>query len=155
MTRRRLQNGKKMENILKAAGPTGATIKKADEWDLSVYILAPEDVLDWDEEDNLSFWVEMCASKDFHGDLLMDPLMRICLKKDQKGQIIQAIPKFYQSDNLVLGRMEINEKGEIFINRELVETNPEELDERLENWLHSIDLIGYLREPNEIIFHKA
>lgn len=139
------QNGKKMAKILKLVGPTGAIIKKAHEWDLSVYITGQD-------EDNI--WVEMAASTHLYGDLFLDPLMQICLKKNQKGQITQAIPTFYQSDNLFLGRMEIREKGEIFINGELMETDPRELDKRLESWLTSIDLIGYLTNPHEICFHE-
>lgn len=140
------QNGKKMAKILKTVGPAGATIKKSGEWDLSVYIT---------DQDEKEIQVEMAASKDLYGDLFLDPFMRICLKKNQKGQITQAIPTFYQSDNLFLGRMEIREKGEIFINGELTETDPRALDEKLESWLTSIDLIGYLTKPDEINFHET
>ena len=53
-----------------------------------------------------------------------------------------------------MGRTDINEKGEIFLNLKLMETKPGELDRRLESWLHSIDGIGYLTEPDKIIFHE-
>ena len=46
------------------------------------------------------------------------------------------------------------ENGEIFLNLKLMETKPGELDRRLENWLHSIDGIDYLTEPDKIIFHE-
>ena len=145
MERIRRANGKKMEEILKVVGPTGATIKKEGQWDFAVYI---------EEEDEESIWIEMCEKEDYGGDLVMDPFMRICLEKDKDGQINQAIPKAYQSDSLVMGRTDINEKGEIFLNLKLMETKPGELDRRLESWLHSIDGIGYLTEPDKIIFHE-
>lgn len=140
------RNGKNMAKILKTVGPAGATIKKSGEWDLSVYIT---------DEDEDEIQVEMAASKELYGDLFLDPFMRICLKKNQRGQITRAIPTFYQSDNLYLGRMEIREKGEIFINGKLTETDPRALDERLESWLTSIDLIGYLTKPDMICYHEA
>ena len=145
MERIRRANGKKMEEILKVVGPTGATIKKEGQWDFAVYI---------EEEDEESIWIEMCEKEDYGGDLVMDPFMRICLEKDKDGQITQAIPKAYQSDSLFMGRTDINEKGEIFLNLNLIETKPGELDRRLESWLHSIDGIGYLTEPDKIIFHE-
>ena len=145
MERIRRANGKKMEEILKVVGPTGATIKKEGQWDFAVYI---------EEEDEESIWIEMCEKEDYGGDLVMDPFMRICLEKDKDGQITQAIPKAYQSDSLFMGRTDINEKGEIFLNLKLIETNPGELDRRLESWLHSIEGIGYLTEPDKIIFHE-
>lgn len=144
MTNIKAQNGKKMAKILKIVGPAGATIKKADEWDLSVYIT---------DQDEDHIQVEMAASKELYGDLFLDPLMFICLKKNCKGQITRAIPTFYQSDNLFLGRMEIRESGAVYINGKLTETDPGALDEKLESWLHSIDLIGYLTKPDEICFH--
>ena len=49
-----------------------------------------------------------------------------------------------------MGRTDINEKGEIFLNRKLIETKPGELDRRLESWLHTIEWIGYLTEPDKI-----
>ena len=138
------QNAKKMAKILETVGPTGAVIKKSGEWDLSVYV---------NDQDEDSIQVEMAASKELYGDLFLDPLMFISLEKNRKGQIIRAIPTFYQSDNLFLGRMEIRENGAIYINGKLTETDPKALDEKLESWLTSIDLIGYLREPDEICFH--
>ncbi len=145
MERIRIENGKKMEKILKAVGPGGATIKMKGEWDFVVYIT---------EEDEESAWIEMCEMKDSGGDLILDPFMEICLKKDKDGHIAQAIPKRYQSDSLVMGRTDINEKGEIFLNLELIDTEPGELDRRLESWLHSIDMIGYLTKYDEIVFHE-
>lgn len=139
-----MQNGKKMAEILKIVGSAGATIKKSGEWDLSVYI---------NDQDEDQIQVEMAASKDLYGDLFLDPLMFISLKKNQKGQITRAVPTFYQSDNLFLGRIEIRENGAVYINGKHTETDPKALDEKLESWLYSIDLIGYLREPDEICFH--
>ncbi len=141
----RMENGKKLEEILKAVGPAGATIEKEGQWDFAVYI---------EDEDDESILIEMCEKKDYKGDLIMDPYMRIYLEKDKDGHITQAIPKAYQSDSLVMGRTDINEKGEIFLNLKLMETKPGELDRRLESWLHSIDGIGYLTEPDKIIFHE-
>lgn len=141
-----MQNGKKMAEILKVVGPAGATIKKSGEWDLSVYI---------NDEDEDSIQVEMAVGKDLYGDLFLDPFMLICLEKNQKGQITRAIPTFYRSDNLFLGRMEIRENGAVYINGKLTETDPGALDEKLESWLYSIDLIGYLREPDEICFRET
>lgn len=141
MKRIRMENGKKMEKILRAVGPAGATIKKGGQWDFMVCI---------GDEDEESVLVEMCQKKDYGGDLIMDPFMRICLKKDGDGHITQAIPQAYQSDSLFMGRTDINEKGEIFLNRKLIETKPGELDRRLESWLHTIEWIGYLTEPDKI-----
>ena len=39
-------------------------------------------------------------------------------------------------------------------NLNLIETKPGELDRRLESWLHSMDGIGYLTEPDKVIFHE-
>ena len=36
----------------------------------------------------------------------------------------------------------------------LLEIKPGELDRRLESWLRSIDMIGYVTEPDEIVFHE-
>ena len=55
---------------------------------------------------------------------------------------------------MFIGRTDINEKGEIFLNLKLVEIKPGELDRRLESWLRSIDMIGYVTEPDEIVFHE-
>lgn len=145
MKKIRMENGKKMEKILKVVGPFGATIKKEGQWDFAVYI---------GEQDEESIWIEMCEKKDYGGDLIMDPFMRICLEKDKDGHIIQAIPEAYQSDSLFMGRTDINEKGEIFLNLKLIETKPGELDRRLESWLHTIEGIGYLTKPDKIIFHE-
>lgn len=145
MERIRKENGKKMEEILKVVGPRGATIKKEGQWDFAVYI---------EDEEEEAIWIEMCEKEDYGGDLVMDPFMRICLEKGKDGHITQAIPKAYQSDSLFIGRTDINEKGEIFLNLKLIETKPGELDRRLESWLHSIDGIGYLTEPDKIIFHE-
>lgn len=144
MSKIRIENGAKMEKILKAVGPTGATIKKAGEWDLSVFIT---------KRNKKSMIIEMCECEHFGGDLILDPFMEIYLKTDEEGHITQAIPRAYQSDNLYVGRTEINEKGEIFLNRELTETKRGELDRRLESWLCTIDAIGYLTSSDEIIFH--
>lgn len=145
MERIRIENGKKMEKILKAAGPGGAVFKKKGQWDFLVYIT---------EQDEESVWIEMCEKEDYGGDLIMDPFMKICLEKDKDGHITQAIPKAYQSDSVCIGRTDINEKGEIFLNLKLLETKPGELDRRLESWLGSIDRIGYVTEPDEIVFHE-
>lgn len=146
MTDIRVQNGKKMKKILDLAGPAGATIKKKGEWDLAVYIT---------EKGQDFILVEMSSQKLLYGDLIMDPFMRILLETDPQGMIIRAIPKFYQSDNLFLGRMEIREKGEVFINGKLVETEEGALDQRLENWLNTIEhWTGHLMPPHEIVFHK-
>ena len=34
----RMENGKKMEEILRVVGPAGATIEKEGQWDFAVYI---------------------------------------------------------------------------------------------------------------------
>ena len=138
-----MENGKKMEEILKAVGPAGATIEKEGQWDFAVYI---------EDEDDESILIEMCEKKDYKGDLIMDPYMRIYLEKDKDGHITQAIPKAYQSDSLVMGRTDINEKGEIFLNLKLMETKPGELDRRLESWLHSIDGIGISQSRIRLYF---
>ena len=145
MEKIRIENGKKMEKILKAVGPGGATIKKKGEWDFAVYIT---------EQDEEFVWIEMCEKEYYGGDLMMAPFMKICLKKSRDGHITQAIPKAYQSDNVYVGRTDINEKGEIFLNLKLAEIKPGELDRRLESWLRSIDMIGYVTEPDEIVFHE-
>lgn len=145
MERIKMENGKKMEKILKAVGPMGATIKKEGQWDFVVCI---------EEQDEESVLVEMCQKEDYGGDLIMDPFMRICLERDRDGHIIQAIPEAYQSDSLFMGRTDINEKGEIFLNRKLIETKPGELDRRLASWLRTIEWIGYLTEPDKIIFRE-
>jgi hypothetical protein len=46
------------------------------------------------------------------------------------------------------------EKGEIFLDLKLLEIKPGELDRRLESWLESIDRIGYVTEPDKIVFHE-
>lgn len=145
MERIRIDNGKKMEKIVKAVGPGGATIKKKGEWDLAVYIT---------EQDEDFVWIEMCEKEYYGGDLIMDPFMKICLEKDKDGHITQAIPKVYQSDSVFMGRTDINEKGEIFLDLKLLEIKPGELDRRLESWLDSIDRIGYVTEPDKIVFHE-
>ena len=86
MERIRMENGKKMEEILRVVGPAGATIEKEGQWDFAVYI---------EDEDDESILIEMCEKKDYKGDLIMDPYMRICLEKDKDGHITQAIPKAY------------------------------------------------------------
>lgn len=146
MTDIRVQNGRKMEKLLKVVGPTGATIQKEGEWNLLVYIT------DQDEE---NIWIEMCEMEHIGGDPVMDPFMKIQLKRDADGHITQAIPAAYQSDNIFFGRTDINEKGEIFLNLQLIETKKGELDRRLKSWLQSIDLIGYLEEPHEILFRES
>lgn len=140
----RVNNGKKMEKLMEAVGETGARIKKEGNWDLSVYIA---------ERGKNFVRIEMCESKTIGGDLFMDPFMEIILKKKGEGHITGAVPVAYQSDNIFIGRTDINKKGEIFLNRELQETKEGELDRRLEEWLHSIELLGYLEKPNEILFH--
>ena len=145
MKRIRMENGKKMEKILKAVGPLGATIKKKGQWDLLVFI---------GDEDEESVLVEMCQKEEHGGDLIMDPFMRICLEKNKDGHITQAIPEAYQSDSVFIGRTDINEKGEIFLTRKLIETKSGELDRRLESWLRTIDGIGYFTEPDKIIFRE-
>ncbi len=140
----RVNNGKKMEKIMEAVGETGARIKKEENWDLSVYIA---------ERGKNFVRIEMCESKSIGGDLIMDPFMEIVLKKKGEGHIAGAIPVAYQSDNIYIGRTDINKKGEIFLNRVLLETKEGELDRRLEEWLNSIQLLGYLEKPNEILFH--
>ena len=146
MTDIRIENGRKMEKLLKVVGPTGAAIKKENEWDLLVYIT------DQDEE---NIWIEMCEMDHIGRDPVMDPFMKIQLKRNSDGHITQAIPVAYQSDNLFSGRTDINENGEIFLNLQLIETKKGELDRRLESWLQSIDLIGYLEEPHEILFRES
>lgn len=55
---------------------------------------------------------------------------------------------------MFIGRTDINEKGEIFLDLKLLEIKPGELDRRLESWLDSIDRIGYVTEPDKIVFHE-
>ena len=45
---------------------------------------------------------------------------------------------------MFIGRTDINEKGEIFLDLKLLEIKQGELDRRLESWLDSIDRIGYV-----------
>ena len=52
---------------------------------------------------------------------------------------------------MFIGRTDINEKGEIFLDLKLLEIKPGELDGRLESWL---DSIGYVTEPDKIVFHE-
>ena len=44
--------------------------------------------------------------------------------------------------------------GEIFLDLKLLEIKPGESDRRLESWLDSIDRIGYVTEPDKIVFHE-
>lgn len=116
--------------------------RKKGEWDFAVYIT---------EQDEDFVWIEMCEKEYYRGDLIMDPFIKICLEKDKGGHITQAIPKVYQSDSVFMGRTDINEKGEIFLDLKLLEIKPGELDGRLESWL---DSIGYVTEPDKIVFHE-
>ena len=52
---------------------------------------------------------------------------------------------------MFIGRTDINEKGEIFLDLKLLEIKQGELDRRLESWL---DSIGYVTEPDKIVFHE-
>lgn len=52
---------------------------------------------------------------------------------------------------MFIGRTDINEKGEIFLDLKLLEIKQGELDRRLESWL---DRIGYVTEPDKIVFHE-
>ena len=56
MERIRMENGKKMEEILRVVGPAGATIEKEGQWDFAVYI---------EDEDDESILIEMCEKKDY------------------------------------------------------------------------------------------
>ena len=50
---------------------------------------------------------------------------------------------------------EIKARGhKIFLDLKLLEIKPGELDRRLESWLDSIDRIGYVTEPDKIVFHE-
>lgn len=140
----RIKNGKRMEKIMEVVGKTGATIKKEGEWDLAVYIVRRR---------KGSLWIEMCEKKTIGGDLFMDPWMKIRLKMNGEGYITEAVPQAYQSDNMLAGRTDINEKGEIFLNLELVETKKGELDRRLDDWLNTIEFLRYFEEPHKVNFH--
>ena len=101
------QNGKRKENgkNFKGCRSYGGYSQERGQWDLVVCI---------GDEDEESVLVEMCQKKDYGGDLIMDPFMRICLKKDRDGHITQAIPQAYQSDSLFMGRTDINERERFF-----------------------------------------
>jgi len=141
----RIKNGKRMETIMEPVGRTGARIEKEGNWDLSVCIV----------KRGINFVrIEMSASKIIGGDFVMDPFMEIILKKDAEGHITEAVPVAYQSDNIFIGKTEINQKGEIFLNCKLLEIQKGELDRRLDSWLDSIGLSGYLREPHKVYFRE-
>ena len=53
-----------------------------------------------------------------------------------------------------LARSVYRKKEEIFLDLKLLEIKPGELDRRLESWLDSIDRIGYVTEPDKIVFHE-
>lgn len=128
-------NTKKISELIKKIGPSDVAIKLDGAWDLSVFYV---------DRDENKLTIEMCASESINGDMIVDPLMDIELILDSNGEILEVHPKFYQSQT-PLADIEIYSKDNTDCwNPELYE-KPGQLDEKLSNWLDSIEMQGYLR----------
>ena len=131
------RNGKRIAKILEHVGYEDSAIIIEKDWDLQVYISGRE-------EDCIT--IEMCAYKDMNGDPLFDPLMRIELSTDASGNILSAKAVYYLSRS-IFADIEIYAKDDPDCwNPDLYEKHRGELDERLSDWLDTIDMRGYLTE---------
>ena len=131
------RNGKRIAKILEHIGYESSSIIIEKDWDLQIYMSAKEEGC---------ITIEMCAHKELNGDSLFDPLMRIELSTDEADNILSAKAVYYLSRS-VFADVEIYAKDDPDCwNPKLYEKYKGELDERLSNWLDTIDMRGYLTE---------
>ncbi|MBR6307106.1 MAG: hypothetical protein IKR39_00690 [Lachnospiraceae bacterium] len=130
-----MMNASRIAKILEKVGPENAKIKVDGAWDLSVYyVYRSEKMIE----------IEMFASKREDRVSMVDPLMKIELALDENGAIKTAHPIYYQSHGMFFDVELYSEDNRDCWNPELHE-KPGELDRKLNNWLDSIDVQGYLR----------
>lgn len=113
-------NGEAIGELLKKIGPEDAAVKIDSEWELRIY---------YSDRDEDSMTIEMCLYTSVQDDSLYDPLMRIELNLDAKGKIKTAKALSYWS-RTPLCDMELTPEDE-------------DLDERLDNWIHNLKIQGY------------
>ena len=131
------RNGKRIAKILEYVGYEDSAIIIEKDWDLQVYFSGREEGC---------ITIEMCAHKDMNGDSLFDPLMRIELSTDESDNILSAKAVYYLSRS-IFADIEIYAKDDPDCwNPELYEKYSGQLDERLCDWLNTIDMRKYLTE---------
>ncbi len=131
------RNGKRIAKILEYVGYEDSAIIIEKDWDLQVYFSGREEGC---------ITIEMCAHKDMNGDSLFDPLMRIELSTDESDNILSAKAVYYLSRS-IFADIEIYAKDDPdCLNPELYEKYSGQLDERLCDWLNTIDMRKYLTE---------
>lgn len=131
----REENGTRIAKILDHIGGKDSRIEIEDDWELQIYYSL--------KEDNCTT-IEMCAYSSYNGDALFDPLMRIELDTDENEKIKSAKVIYYLS-RTIFGDQEIYSKGNPdCCSEKLLEQREGELDERLSQWLYTIDMRGYL-----------
>ena len=129
------KNAERVSEILKKIGSQDGVIKLDGAWDLSVF---------YTQRDANMIVIEMSASERINGDTVVDPLMKIELLLDGNGEIVEAHPVYYQSQT-PLAEIEIYSKDNPDCWNPQLYEKPGQLDERLSNWLDSIDMQGYLK----------
>ena len=135
-------NSDRISEILRKVGPSDGVIKLDGAWDLSVF---------YTQRDANMIVIEMSASERINGDTVVDPLMKIELTLDGNGRIIEAHPVYYQSQT-PLAEIEIYSKDNPDCWNPKLYEKAGQLDEKLSNWLDTIELQGYLgAEKVEII----
>ena len=131
------RNGKRIAKILEYVGYEDSAIIIEKDWDLQVFISGKEEGCTT---------IEMCAYRDYNGDALFDPLMRIGLSTDEDGNIQSAKAVYYLSRSLFADEEIYAKDDPECRDPGLYEKSRGLLDERLSLWLDNIDRRGYLTE---------
>ena len=132
----REENAKKIARILKKIGPESARLRTRSEWDLRIYYSS--------REDN-KLVIEMSSTSEYLGELFMDPLMKIELKLDDEGQIIEAVPLYYLSKTIFVTDEFYSEGNPECWNPKLYDKEGV-MDFRLSAWLRNIRIQRYLSD---------
>ena len=131
----REENAERIAGILEYIGDENSSILIEDDWELQIYYSLREEGC---------ITIEMCAYSSRNGDALFDPLMRIELSTDENEKIKSAKAVYYLSRS-IFGDEEIYAKGDPdCYSSKLYEKREGELDERLSDWLNTIDMRGYI-----------